>query len=200
MTLPNGGAGDPQNVLAARAGSSDALDRLLFEYRPLLRSLADRQAGPESTARGDASDIVQEVLLYVARRMSADFQGSTTAEFEAWLRKVVRSKVIDARRHNHAEQRDVRKATSLDESAAGGPQKSYLQDDQTSPSQHAARKEQFERAIAAIPAQNRDVVRLHLVEQLPLDDIAKKLAIEPEQCALRYHRGLRSLKRHLRSE
>lgn len=200
MNGPTGDGKDQKTVLAARAGSPDALSRLLADYRPLLRSLADRQRDGGSTARGDASDVVQEVLLYVARRMPTDFHGSTKAEFEAWLRKVVHSKVIDARRHDHAEQRDVRRASSLDESdAAGGPQKSYLQDDQTSPSQHAVRNEQFQRAVAAIPAHNRDVVRLHLLEQVALDDIAARLGIEPNECALRYDRGLRSLRRHLRA-
>jgi RNA polymerase sigma-70 factor (subfamily 1) len=191
---------DQNTVLAARAGDPDALNRLLLQYRPLLRALADRQQDAQSTARGDASDIVQEVLLYVARTLPANFQGSTTAELEAWLRKVVHSKVIDARRHDRAEQRDVRKAASLDESAAGAPQKSYLKDDQSSPSQHAIRNEEFQRAVDAIPAQNRDVVRLHLVEQIPLDDIAARLGIDPQECALRYDRGLRSLKRRLSND
>jgi RNA polymerase sigma-70 factor (ECF subfamily) len=188
-------------VRHARGGDVEALNRLLLEYRPILRTLAERKRDGDSVAQSDASDVVQEILLYVARSMATDFCGSTSAEFEAWLRKVVRSKVIDDRRYHRAAQRDVRRAGSLDNPhPSGGAGNRNLPGHESSPSQRAIRKEIFEQAIESLPAKNREVVRLHVIEQVPIDAIAARLSIVPEECVLRYHRGLRTLRRRLAAD
>src|SRR5687767_11518555 len=97
----------------ARAGSWDALGRLLDSCRPYLLVAAQQDIGSQLHAKQGASDLVQETFLEAHREFSS-FRGQTEAELIAWLRKILQNNVIDfARRYQEAEKRRVSREIPL---------------------------------------------------------------------------------------
>ena len=70
---------------AARAGSREALGRVLEACRAYLLRIANEGVSADVQAKGGASDLVQETFLE-AHRDFAHFQGNSEAELLAWLR------------------------------------------------------------------------------------------------------------------
>ena len=75
-------------LAAARAGSREALGRVLEGCRRYLLGVAEGELDPDLRSKGGASDIVQETFLE-AQRDFARFQGSSPEELRAWLRQVL---------------------------------------------------------------------------------------------------------------
>src|SRR5208283_3176403 len=105
MTEP---AEDADRLLAAaRAGSREALGRVLEAHRRYLLVVAEHELGPDLRSKGGASDMVQETFLE-AQRDIARFQGSSPEEFRAWLRQVLVHNVgAFTRRFRATSKRDV---------------------------------------------------------------------------------------------
>jgi DNA-directed RNA polymerase specialized sigma24 family protein len=84
---------------AARAGSLEALSRLLDRYRPYLPGIANDELETELRPRAGPSDIVQESFLEASGDF-AKFRGQHQEELLAWLRGIVRNNVADFRRRH----------------------------------------------------------------------------------------------------
>lgn len=74
-------------------------DDLLDHYRPWLRSLALAEIPRALGPRIDASDVVQETLLEIARDLPA-FRGTTRVELEGWMLQTLRHQIQDATRYH----------------------------------------------------------------------------------------------------
>ncbi len=136
--------GDPveQLIRRAREGDSDALGELLDQHRAYLRAMARRRIDGKLAVRVDASDLIQQTCLSVHKNFGK-FVGSGEAEFVAWLGKVHEQNIHNAvRDHAGAQKRAVgrEQQTPEDGSAAGEFQHAA---NQSTPSQHAVRKEQI---------------------------------------------------------
>ena len=141
----NSAAVDPLSLLSsARAGHMDALGQMLELYRNYLELLARLQISRRLRGKIDADDLVQETLLE-AYAAFAQFRGTTEAELAGWLRKILTSNAVSlARRFFGTQRRDVRLerelADELEQSSAVLDR--GLIAPQSSPSQHAAKREQ----------------------------------------------------------
>ncbi len=92
------GPDGPEGWLArARAGDRHALNRLLEWYRPRLRDWAASLVGAVLAGAFDCSDAVQDTCLQVVDDLG-QFRGTSLAEFEALLSKVLERVVGNARR------------------------------------------------------------------------------------------------------
>jgi DNA-directed RNA polymerase specialized sigma24 family protein len=80
---------------------SDALEKLIEWYRPLLREIAEGMLGKTLAAKVDASDIVQETLDGV----SSGFKNhnlQNRREWKGYLRRALARRVADVRQQtNH---------------------------------------------------------------------------------------------------
>ena len=89
----------------------------------------------------------------------------------------------------------------MDDSHRGGASlKQDLDANLTTPSQKAIRGEQANRlaqALAALPDDQREAVRLRHLEGWPLDDIARHLGRTPAATAGLIKRGMKALRRRL---
>src|SRR5215204_7472724 len=113
MTGPTEGAA--QWLPAARAGSREALGKLLEATRQYLHTIAQQELDADLRAKNSPSDLVQEAFVE-AQRAFGHFQGDTEAELLAWLRQLLLHRVGKLRRSF----RDTQKRRLAREVALGG--------------------------------------------------------------------------------
>jgi RNA polymerase sigma-70 factor (ECF subfamily) len=176
------------------AVSSDTGRFDLERYRPFLLILARSQP---DLAREEASDIVQKTLL-AAHVQQEQFRGTTTAEFGAWLKQILRRQLIDAYRQQRRLKRDAQQEVALEASVDGSF--SRVQEwavIQSTPSQHAAHDEELVRmaeALTRLPEAQREALVLHHLQGATLAEVAQKLDRTPAAVAGLLHRGLKQLR------
>lgn len=175
-------------------GDQQALGRLLDEFRPWLRLLAQRALDGRLAGRIDGSDVVQQTYLSAVRRFS-EFQGNTTEELSAWLRRIHERNLIDeTRRHLGAEKRAVTaEAAEVDVDVL--PEVDF-----TSPSQRLLIGEnavRLARAISRLPDDQALAVRLRHLDAWPLDRIAERMDRSQGAVVALLHRGITNLRKFL---
>jgi RNA polymerase sigma-70 factor (ECF subfamily) len=183
----------------ARDGNPEALGQLLEDRRNHLRRLAERQLRGPVRVRADASDVVQQAFLE-AHRSFEQFRGEGEPEWLGWLERILRravSRII--RDHTSLQKRDARRERPLD---GGGSEAGVAQHPgaASSPSQRLIRGEERERlelALAGLPEDQREAVRLRHLLGEPLLDIARKMGRSPAATAGLIKRGMQALRQHL---
>ncbi|HZT80717.1 MAG TPA: sigma factor, partial [Gemmataceae bacterium] len=91
----------------ARQGDAGAVGRLLELHREPLRRMIALRLDPALAGRLDASDVVQDALVEVHRRLP-DYLRDPAMPFHLWLRHIAKDHLIDAhRRHHQAQKRGV---------------------------------------------------------------------------------------------
>ncbi len=167
-------------------------------FRTYLLLLARMQIGRKLRAKLDPSDVVQQTLLD-AHRQQAQFRGSTPAEMAGWLRRMLACNLADALRAFSRGKRDVARerslAAALDQSSA--QLGSWLQAQQSSPSQKAQRTEDLLRvaqALTQLPEAQFEAVVLHYWQGQTLAEVAAQLGRTSPAVAGLLQRGLKTLR------
>jgi RNA polymerase sigma-70 factor (ECF subfamily) len=191
---------EAQWLAQARAGSSEALGRVLEAYRDYLLLVADRELAAELRAKGGASDLVQDTFLE-AQRDFAQFRGESADELRAWLRRLLLNNLaVFARRYRDTAKRQLGRELSLGDDASGG-QEAALPGDTPTPSTHAMAHEQAEalsRAIARLPEEYRQVVTLRYQDRLGYEEIGRLLGRSADAARLLFTRAIARLKLEMR--
>jgi RNA polymerase sigma-70 factor (ECF subfamily) len=191
----------PEQLLErALQGDREALGQLLDAERSGLRRLAERQLEGRIAVRVDSSDIIQQTFLE-AHRSFPQFGGQDLRDLAAWLKGILDHKIASAiRDHTLLQKRNLGRERSLDDSQGGGPRKQDLDAGHSTPSQKAIRGEEAERlslALAALPPDQGEAVRLRHLEGWALADIAQHLGRTPAATAGLIKRGMQALRRHM---
>src|SRR5262245_47484686 len=167
-----------RRLAVARRGSTDALGEVLESCRGYLLAIAQRQLDSDLQAKGGASDLVQETFLKAQRHFDR-FEGSSDGELRAWLRQLLLNNLADFTRHyRQADKRQVSREVVLrpgSESDAGGVEPLAAQ---SSPSGQAMGREQSEAvnaALARLPPDYQQVLRLRYEEESSFDEIGQAL-------------------------
>jgi RNA polymerase sigma-70 factor (ECF subfamily) len=189
-----------QRLLTNSRTDSEAADRLLELYRPVLRLIAEQMVGSGLRRREDASDIVQRTVLEAYAGFE-QFEGSSEAQFSAWLKQILRRNVANLVRDNRAAKRDVRREQYLD-AAEGSVSVTWMQPAGrgTTPSQRLIKAEaalNLAQAIDDLPEQQRIAVRMRHLEGRGIDDIAAAMDKTPAAVAGLIRRGLQALRERL---
>jgi RNA polymerase sigma-70 factor (ECF subfamily) len=185
----------------AKGGDEAALGALFAHYRDRLRKMVRLRLDRRVYGRLDASDVLQEAYLDVARRFP-EYVAAPTVSFYLWLRALTGQRLIDLhRQHLGAQMRDAGREVSLYRGAL--PQASSVSLAQqmlaglTSPTQAAVRAElqlQLQEALNSMDPLDREVVVLRHFEELNNVETAEVLGIETSAASKRYIRALRRLK------
>jgi RNA polymerase sigma-70 factor, ECF subfamily len=198
MTEPAGSAA--QWLPAARAGSREALGKVLEATRQYLLSIARQEFDPDLRAKNSPSDVVQETFVE-AQLAFGQFQGETEAELLAWLRQLLLHRVGKLRRRY----RDTQKRRLTREVALGGDDSSVgpagaLAADMPSPSGQAMEHEQdqaLQAALGRLPEDYRRVITLRYEQQLPFEEIGRLLQRSPDAARKLWARAVERLQEEL---
>src|SRR5262245_7244412 len=194
--------GDPPDPIARlRGGDRQALAVLFDQYRDRLRRMVELRLDPRLRARLDASDVVQEAFLDVAKDLDAYLADPRLSPL-LWLRLHVGRRLTTIhRRHLGTRMRDAgleisRYQGALPE-ASSAALASMILGRHTSPTQAAQRAERILRvqeALNSLDPIDREVLALRHFEQLSRAEAAQVLGISQEAGAKRYFRALKRLK------
>lgn len=189
----------------ARGGDAQARARLFEACRNYLGILARTQVESWLRAKVDASDLVQETLLE-AHRGFGDFQGSTEAEWLAWLRRILSHNAADfVRRYRQTDKRQVGREVALraaggSSATAGAPEPS---DGGETPSQELLRKERELRvadALGRLAPDHREVILLRNLQRLRFDEVAARMGRSRPAVQMLWTRAIRQLREMLAAD
>ncbi len=162
-------------LAAARSGELTALGQALEVCRNYLLLVAEKEMDPRLKAKGGASDLVQQTFLE-AQKDFGRFDGTSEQELLAWLRRMLLNNVANFRRHwvdtnKRRADREI-PLTSNDPSRTGA---SWLADGGPTPSREMMADERdaaVHAAMARLPEDYQQVLKLRYVEDRPFEEIA----------------------------
>jgi RNA polymerase sigma-70 factor, ECF subfamily len=206
MLMTNNSAETNRLLDQARAGGKVALNELFARHRPRLRRMVDLRLDRRLQARIDASDVIQDAYVEVARRFDEYLREPSYPLF-LWLRLIVGERLLKLHRHHlGAQMRDAGLEVSIYRGAlpeaSSAALAAQLLGKHTSPTQAAVRAERMLRlqeALNTLDAMDREVLSLRHFEELSLAETALSLGIEESAAAKRYIRALKRLKATLAS-
>jgi RNA polymerase sigma-70 factor (ECF subfamily) len=155
-----------------------ALAAFLELRRPALVAFIEGRLGATLRGKVDPQDIVQEVAIKALRELpQIDLGGRDPFN---WLCHLAEQCVIDAHRHFAASRRDADREQPGNVALEGGSQDliALLAASVTTPTQAVVRDERETRlreAIATLPEEHREALRLRYGEGLPIKDVAVQL-------------------------
>ncbi len=194
--------GEPTDPIEnLRGGDRQALAALFEQHRQRLRRMVELRLDPRLRARIDASDVVQEAFLDIARDLDA-YLADPKLPPMLWLRLHVGRRLTRLhRQHLGTRMRDAGQEISLHQGAlpqvSSAALASTLVGQLTSPTQAAQRAELTQRvqeALNSLDPIDREVVALRHFEQLSRAEAALVLGISKEAGAKRYFRAMKRLK------
>jgi RNA polymerase sigma-70 factor (ECF subfamily) len=185
----------------AAAGEEEALRALFACHRDRLKRMVRLRLSRRLAGRLDASDVLQESFLGVARGLE-EYVQNRTLPFFLWLRHMTVLKLTEVhRRHLGTQRRAADREVSLhrvgrtpDESVALEAQ---LPGTLTTPSQAAIRAETrllVQEALNGMDPIDREVIALKHFEQLSTVEMAAALGLSKGGASKRYIRAIKRLR------
>ena len=181
-----------ERLALSRQGDKKALEELFNPVQPLLRLQAQTLLGSGLASRLDPSDVVQETVTQAYKDL-AQFQGSSEAEWIAWLRCLLEGHVAKAWRHHHAGKRDLAlEVTALETQPASSrgadPAKEILEMEQAM---------QLAAAIERLPETMRQIIVRRVFQEEPFEEIASSLGHTSGAVRVQWTRAIRRLRQML---
>jgi len=172
--------------------------RPLGSYRPYLRALAGAQFPRQLRGFLDPSDVVQKTLLRAHEKLAL-FQGTTTGELAAWLRRILTNVLTDELRRAAAAARDVALEQSIGPAVeqSSARLEAWLAGDGASPSEQAVRQEELLRlaeALAQLPEDQRNALELQKLQGCSVEAIAREMGRTKSAVGGLLRRGMRRLR------
>lgn len=172
---------DPDLVERVKAGDRDALAEFMSQNEPQLRAYIDRMMSDTLRRKVETGDILQEVTLSALGSLEA--VDLTDQDPFGWLCQQAERRIIDAHRHHFgAQKRSASREVALQARTGDGDEGGGLADllaaSLTSPSAAVSRQQKefhMLEALAALPEEGREALRLRYMEHLPSKEIAARL-------------------------
>jgi len=199
--VPPGSSQIESWLAAARQGSADALGRLLELCRPYLLKVAKENLDADLQAKLGASDVVQEAFLEAHRDFSC-FHGWTEAEMLAWLRCILLHNLANMTRHYrqtgkcHVSREVNLGGVPLEDLAGPGSKEGKSPSSQA---QARERDETLKRALARLPEEYQEIIRLRNYERLSFAEAGQRMGRSGEAARKLWGRAIDHLQRILES-
>lgn len=184
--------------------SPGAWDRLLEAVGPAaLLAVIELRMSTALKRQYPAEDVLQEALLH-AWRDRAQHEWRGVRSFRNWLLTIIDHRIQDFADRSMAQKRGGgTPAVECSALTGSGTRSALLPWDSTTPSRIAVYREQaaaMRGALERLPDDVRDVVRLRLLEQLPVEEIAQRLQLGASAVRHRFRRGAELYQKHLMAE
>lgn len=174
----------------ARQGDASARSEICRQVEQHLRGLADQDLDQALRGKLNPSDIAQQAMLRMIDGF-ADFRGSNSREFYAWINSILRNEIKATRRDYLRQRRDVRRETAGH--SEGGAELVSLQ---AGPDAELERREQlqrFHRLVARLPSDYAEVIQLRGIEELPFLEVAQRMSRSVDAVTKLWSRALLKL-------
>lgn len=174
----------------ARAGSKEALDSLFERVAGRLLALIRLRLGRPLRARLESRDILQASLLRAFQHLD-QLQGGDSAALMAWLARIAENEIRDQADFHGRQRRDAARDVPLEDPALGGlaerirSQASRLILDEEA--------ERLERALETLDETYREIILLRKFEELPFEEIGRRMGRSPDACRMLLARALTAL-------
>lgn len=167
-------------------GSHKAFAEIVHRYSGMVFSKA---LGVMHTEEG-AAEVTQQTFVHAYESLNA-WRGTALAPWLAAIATHTALKLLDKERRRRTMPLDTLPANALSDSVA-----------ELSPysEEHEARLQQMEAAIALLPEQDRQLLRLHYYEQCHTADIARQTGLSQSNVLVRLHRIRERLKKAMTHE
>lgn len=163
---------------ASQAGDRAALEQLLQQHLPQLRTFVRLRMSPLLRARESSCDLVQSACCEVLEAMD-DFEYRGEEAFRGWLYTAVYNKLREHERGLRAQKRDARREVTGDPTdAPDRAQQPHVDARMLSPTQSLLAKErvqQLEAVFDDLPDQYREVLTLSRIARLSRAEIARRM-------------------------
>jgi RNA polymerase sigma-70 factor (ECF subfamily) len=166
----------------AQQGDRTAQERLFALLHPWLLRIAIRRLGNEA----DALDAVQESLLKIFLRLES-FDPARGC-FAGWAGRICSNEIVNVFRHGRSRKIEERACDELP-SDDGDP---------VALAEAAESRDLLRSALDELPAEQKEAVHLHFVEELTFKEAAAVLGVPLATTAGRTYRGLASLRNSAR--
>lgn len=166
-------------MLAYCAGDTAAFNELFARYAPLLERVL-RRFGP---SKDQLADLVQQTFLQLHRARN-DFRAD--CELRPWLMTIA---------FNLAREQ-LRRTRRRPEAAIDTAPEIMLSGQPVGQHLFETRRD-LSLALEQLPSDQREVVRLHFVEELSFDEIGEKVGASTGAVRVRAHRGYAALRKFL---
>jgi RNA polymerase sigma-70 factor (ECF subfamily) len=182
----------------ARDGDDAARDLLFEKCRAYVNVVARARVESWMRAKVDASDLVQQTLLEAHRGLS-NFQGTTEAEWLAWLRRILDHNAVDfIRQYRGTKKREIRKEVRLNNAASDVSQRRDLDPSagMESPSELVMRRErdiEVAEVVSQLTDDHQEVIMLRNLQRLPFDEVARRMGRTRPAVQMLWMRALRKL-------
>ncbi|MEQ8788011.1 MAG: sigma-70 family RNA polymerase sigma factor [Pirellulaceae bacterium] len=168
------------------------------QFREYLRLLGRMQVDNRLAGKVDISGVVQETLLE-AHQQQAAWASLSEEEQMAWIRRAFANNLLDQVRRFRAQSRDISREQPIDQALELSASRinDWLAAEQTSPSQHAIRKEQalrLAKALACLPPVQREAIELHHLQGKTLEETGLQMDRTKGAVAALIYRGTRRLR------
>ena len=176
--------------LFRRIDEPEVRENLLELMQGYLHQVASNNLESSLKQKVGVSDVVQQSFLRVIEHFE-QFNGKTTPQFKAWLKKIVINEINKIRRGFFTDKRDVSKEKSLPENDTG-PHGAVLDKFQTPASNAIAaeRIEIFHRILDSMSADDAEVIRLRSIDGLAFKLVAEKMNRTEESTAKLWYRAV----------
>ncbi len=203
MSEPGAIGSDEEAELLQRAvaGDQQALHALFSHHRDRLKRMVHLRLSRRLAGRIDDSDVVQESLMDVSKRLPEYVKDPQTSFF-LWLRNVTALKLAEVhRRHLGTQLRDADREVTLHRGglpmADSVSLAAQLLGKLTAPSQAAIKAETrllVQEALNSMDPIDREVLALKHFEQLSTAEIAEVLGLSKAGAGSRYLRAIKRLR------
>jgi len=183
----------PEMLMAARNGSDSDVGRLIESTRRYLLLVANRSLDSGLQPKVAPSDLVQETVIE-AHRDFGKFEGTSEAEFFAWIRKILLHRATAARRRY----RGTAKRNIAQERPLASPSR-VIGPDQT-PSAFAMAKENeihLADTLEKLPMDYRQVIELRNLERLSFAEVGQRLGRSEDAAGKLWFRAIEKLRDEL---
>lgn len=174
----------------------------LAGYEPWLRVLARMEIDSRFQGKFSASDAVQQTMLEAWRNWDR-FRGDDELQRRAWLRQILAHQLAHLARHYaETQKRQVGRELSLNASLAASSMRleQLLPDRRSSPSVRAAANEQtlrLARVLDELPENYRQVITLRNLEDLPHEEVARRMNRSSGAVRMLWLRALAELRQRI---